>query len=100
MIAEHPPLPGPLRPLAWLALQFHLLLLGAISVAWNVAALLLYPLLPRAVGLRLGRAMIALGYGLFWHNVTATGMIHLRADALDALRDEPPRANMTCYTYP
>ena len=89
MIAEHPPLPGLLRPLAWFALQLHLLLLGAISVAWNAAALVLYPLLPRAAGLRLGRAMIASGYGLFWRIATATGMIQLDADALDTLRDEP-----------
>ena len=34
-------------PLAWLVLQSLLLVLGLMSVAWNLIALLLYPLLPR-----------------------------------------------------
>ncbi|MDP1650535.1 MAG: lysophospholipid acyltransferase family protein [Rubrivivax sp.] len=87
--AERPPLPWALRPLAWLALQLHLLLLGAMSVAWNAAALLLYPLLPRPLGRRVGRAMVAWGYGLFWRIAACTGMMHLRAEVLDTLRDEP-----------
>ena len=78
-----------LWPLAWLALQLHLLLLGLMSAAWNASALLLHPLLPRAAGRRLGRAAIAWGYGRFWRVAAATGMLHLEADALDALRDEP-----------
>ncbi|MDO8418438.1 MAG: lysophospholipid acyltransferase family protein [Rubrivivax sp.] len=77
-----------LRPLAWLALQLHLLLLGAMSVVWNAAALVLYPLLPRPLGRRVGRAMIAWGYGLFWRIAAFTGMMHLRAEVLDTLRDE------------
>jgi len=75
--------------LAWLALQLHLLLLGTMSAAWNAAALLLYPLLPRPVGRRVGRAMISWGYGLFWRIAAFTRMMHLRAELLDALRDEP-----------
>jgi len=82
-------LPWALRPFAWLALQLHLLLLGAMSAAWNAAALLLYPLLPRPLGRRVGRAMVAWGYGLFWRIAAFTGMMQLRADVLDALRDEP-----------
>ncbi len=78
-----------LRPLAWLALQAQLLLLGLISVAWNLAALLLYPLLPRATGRRVGRAMIAYGYRLFWRIAAVSGMIRLEAEVLDLLRDEP-----------
>lgn len=78
-----------LRPLAWLALQLHLLLLGLMSVGWNLAAVLLYPLLPRATGLRIGRAMISWGYRRFWGIAAATGMMRLDAQALDALRDEP-----------
>ncbi|MDE2368722.1 MAG: 1-acyl-sn-glycerol-3-phosphate acyltransferase [Burkholderiales bacterium] len=96
-----PPLTGPaglaapqrsgplaLRPLNWLALQSLLLLLGLISVSWNLAAIVLYPLLPRAAGRRIGRAMIAWGYGLFWSVARACGMLYLDADVLDALRDE------------
>ena len=33
-------------PLAWLALQCLLLMLGLMSALWNLIALLLYPLLP------------------------------------------------------
>ena len=88
MTAEHASVPALLRPFAWLALQLHLLLLGAMSAAWNAVALLLYPLLPRPLGRRLGRAMISLGYGMFWRVARATGMLHLQAEVLDALRDE------------
>ena len=80
---------GPWWVLAWLALQLQLLLLGLMSVAWNLAALLLYPILPRATGRRVGRAMIANGYALFWRIARASGMLHLHAQALDPLRDEP-----------
>jgi 1-acyl-sn-glycerol-3-phosphate acyltransferase len=77
-----------LFPVAWLALQTQLLLLGLISVTWNLAALALYPLLPRATGLRLGRAMISFGYRQFWRVAAFSGMIRLHSDALDVLRDE------------
>lgn len=66
-----------------------LLLLGLMSTAWNVVALLLYPLLPRERGLAVGRAAIAYGYRLYWSIASATGVITLDARALDALRDEP-----------
>jgi 1-acyl-sn-glycerol-3-phosphate acyltransferase len=79
----------PLWPLGWLALQLHLLLLGLMSVGWNLCAVLLYPLLPRAAGRRVGRRAIAVGYGLFWWVARATGMMRLDADVLDALADEP-----------
>ena len=78
-----------LRPWAWLALQLHLLLLGLMSAAWNALALLLFPVLPRATGLRVGRAMISRGYAWFWRVARASGMMRLDADVLDALRDEP-----------
>lgn len=77
------------RPLLWLALQLMLVLLGLISIGWNLIAIVLYPLLPRAVGRRLGRAAIAHGYRMYWRFAALTGMLHLHADALDALRDEP-----------
>jgi 1-acyl-sn-glycerol-3-phosphate acyltransferase len=75
--------------LAWPALQLQLLLLGAMSLGWNLLAALLYPLLPRAVGLRIGRAMISRGYRWFWAIARCSGMLRLDAQALDALRDEP-----------
>lgn len=75
-------------PLAWLGLQLQLLGLGLNSLAWNGVALLLYPLLPRALGRRVGRAMIAYGYRMFWTMAGYSRMIRLDADVLDALRDE------------
>ena len=75
--------------LAWPALQLQLLLLGAMSLGWSLAALLLYPLLPRAQGLRIGRLMISRGYAVFWLIARCSGMLRLNAAVLDTLRDEP-----------
>jgi 1-acyl-sn-glycerol-3-phosphate acyltransferase len=75
-------------PLAWLALQAQLLLLGLMSLAWNAVALLLVPLLSRATGRRVGRAMIAYGYRAFWRIAAAVGMLRLDAEVLDTLRDD------------
>jgi 1-acyl-sn-glycerol-3-phosphate acyltransferase len=74
--------------LAWPALQLQLLLLGAMSLGWNLVAALLYPLLPRATGLHIGRAMIARGYAWFWLIARCSGLLRLDSRALDALRDE------------
>ena len=78
-----------LRPVAWLGLQCMLLLLGAMSLAWNALALLLYPVLGRQRGRRIGRAAIAHGYALYWRAAALSGLLHLHADVLDGLRDEP-----------
>ena len=78
-----------LRPLAWLALQCMLVLLGAMSLAWNAVALLLYPVLGRQRGRRIGRAAIAHGYALYWRAAQWLGLMQLQADVLDGLRDEP-----------
>lgn len=78
-----------LLPLQWLALQHMLLLLGLGSLLWNLVALVLYPLLPRATGRRIGRAAIAAGYRIFWQMARLAGMVHLHSGVLDSLRDEP-----------
>jgi len=78
-----------LLPLQWLALQHMLLLLGLCSLLWSLAALLLYPLLPRATGRRLGRAAIAAGYRGFWLGARLVGMMRLHSEVLDTLRNEP-----------
>jgi len=78
-----------LFPLAWPALQFQLLLLGLMSISWNAVALLLYPVLSRDTGRRVGRAMISFGYRQFWRVAAFSGMIRLHSEALDVLRDEP-----------
>ena len=78
-----------LLPLQWLGLQVMLLLLGLGSLLWNLTALVLYPLLPRATGRRIGRAAIAMGYRMFWALARLAGMMRLHCDVLDTLRDEP-----------
>jgi 1-acyl-sn-glycerol-3-phosphate acyltransferase len=78
-----------LLPLQWLALQQMLLFLGLGSLLWNAVALVLYPLLPRATGRRIGRAAIAAGYRFFWWMARVAGMMRLHSQPLEALRDEP-----------
>jgi 1-acyl-sn-glycerol-3-phosphate acyltransferase len=80
---------GPKRLLQWLALQSMLLLLALISAFWNLASLLLYPLLRPDTGRRVGRAGIARGYALYWSVAGRVGMLKLHTQPLDALRDEP-----------
>ncbi|MED5618418.1 lysophospholipid acyltransferase family protein [Ideonella sp. BN130291] len=74
-------------PLA-LALYLHLVVLGLISLGWNTAAMLLYPLLPARRRLAVGRAGIAHGYAVFWRLAAWTGMLKIDSSALDALRNE------------
>lgn len=78
-----------LRPLMLGLLYGQLALLGLISLGWNLAAALLYPLLPRQRGLEVGRAGISHGYGLFWTIANTSGLLKMDARALDPLRDEP-----------
>jgi 1-acyl-sn-glycerol-3-phosphate acyltransferase len=77
-----------LRPLAWLVLQALLLVLGVISVVWNLLAWLLYPLLPPPAGRRVGRAAIAAGYRFFWFIAGASGLLRMDAQVLDAIAGE------------
>jgi 1-acyl-sn-glycerol-3-phosphate acyltransferase len=86
---------SPSRRIAWpvalpmtLLLYLLLLLLGIISLGWNLIAMLLYPVLPRGRGAAIGRAGIAYGYRMFWAIAAASGMLRLEAGVLDALRDE------------
>jgi 1-acyl-sn-glycerol-3-phosphate acyltransferase len=78
-----------LAPLLWAALLAMLLLLGSMSLVWNLAALALYPVLSARSGRRVGRAMIASGYAAFWWLAARTRMMRLDSAALDVLRNEP-----------
>jgi 1-acyl-sn-glycerol-3-phosphate acyltransferase len=71
-----------------LPLYLLLLMLGLISLAWNLVAMLLFPLLPLAYGRTLGRRVIAGAYRFFWAAASASGMMRIDAGCLDALRDE------------
>ncbi len=76
------------KPLAWVALQLHLVFLGLSSLLWNLFALPLSWVLPERMGRTLGRQGIAWVYGSFWHLASATGMLRLDSEALRPLRDE------------
>jgi 1-acyl-sn-glycerol-3-phosphate acyltransferase len=80
----------PVRTGLWTALLLSLLLcLALMSLGWNLIATLLYPLLPRDLGLRLGRAAISRCYRWFWALATLAGVLKLDSTALDRFRDEP-----------
>ena len=65
-----------------------LLLLGLISLAWNLMAALLYPLLPAQRALVFGRAGIAHVYRAFWSLAQVIGVLKLDASELEGLRHE------------
>ncbi|RYF35143.1 MAG: 1-acyl-sn-glycerol-3-phosphate acyltransferase [Comamonadaceae bacterium] len=75
-------------PLA-LVLYVLLLFIGLMSLGWNCIAMVLHPLLPETMGLRIGRAGISAGYRLFWNVASACRMMRIDARCLDPLRDEP-----------
>jgi len=63
--------------------------LGVISLAWNLVAWLLHPIVPKRRGTAVGRAAIAKGYRYVWVTAEACGMMHVDASALDPLCFEP-----------
>lgn len=73
-----------LAPLLFL----FLFMLGLASLAWNLLAMLLYPLLPRGWGTRLGRGMITYGYRAAWAVAGAFGLMELDSSVLDQFREE------------
>jgi 1-acyl-sn-glycerol-3-phosphate acyltransferase len=66
---------------------FGLALLGVGGCLWTLVALPLYYLLPRGVGLRLGRGLIQRGFRAYLRIAVAIGGCRLELDALDALAD-------------
>ena len=69
------------------SLLFYVLLihLAAMSLTWNLVALLLYPLLPREHGTVVGRAAISSVYRGFWTCAQWLGLMRIDSTALDAL---------------
>ncbi len=65
-----------------------LLGLGLGSLAWNLVALGLLLVLPRAAGRALGRAAISHGYAAFWAVAQGVGMMRIDMGDLSALRQE------------
>ena len=68
------------------ALFYVLLLhLGAMSLTWNLISLMLYPFLPRAQGVVVGRAAISSVYRGFWSSAQWLGLMRIDYTALDVL---------------
>ncbi|WP_418319468.1 lysophospholipid acyltransferase family protein [Piscinibacter sakaiensis] len=72
-----------------LLLAVLLLGLGLMSLAWNLVAALLHPLLGASRGKAIGRWAISRCYAGFWTVAGLTGVLRLDSSALDAFRDEP-----------
>ena len=70
------------------SLLFYVLLLhlGAMSLSWNLASLVLCPLLPQAQGTVVGRAAIASVYRGFWACAQWLGLMRIDYAELDALK--------------
>ena len=69
------------------SLLFYVLLihLAAMSLTWNLVALLLYPLLPRGHGTVVGRAAISSVSRGFWTCAQWLGLMRIDSTALDVL---------------
>jgi 1-acyl-sn-glycerol-3-phosphate acyltransferase len=79
-----------LRNLGQAALLYLLLLLlGFMSLSWNLLSTLLGPLLPAQPGQVLGRAAISHVYRKFWDVAQLGGVLKVDASELDGLRHEP-----------
>jgi 1-acyl-sn-glycerol-3-phosphate acyltransferase len=72
----------------WLRLQLVLLIVGVVSIGWNLLALVLNPLLSPERGRWLGRAVIAHAYAGFWRLASALGLLRIDTAVLDALAGE------------
>lgn len=78
-----------LRDLGQAALLYLLLLLlGLISLLWNLVSTLLAPLLPAQRGQAMGRAAISHVYRKFWGVAQFSGVLKVDATELDGLRHE------------
>jgi 1-acyl-sn-glycerol-3-phosphate acyltransferase len=74
----------------YFALYSSLTLLGLICLTWSVFALPLYFLLPRRIGIAVGRRGIMSGFRLYAWSLSFTRSYRLDLHAIDALRGGPP----------
>src|ERR1700737_141583 len=72
------------------ALYSSLTLLGIICLTWSVFALPLYFILPRDLGIAVGRRGIMAGFRLYAWSLSATGAYRLDLTAIDSLKGGPP----------
>ncbi|MHB8347722.1 MAG: lysophospholipid acyltransferase family protein [Acidiferrobacterales bacterium] len=80
---------------AWLSLPYEclvyyggLLLFAAMCLAWSLAAVPLGLLLPKRIGIRLGRLVIMFGFRMYLHFLELSGIIKCNLSALDGLSRE------------
>jgi 1-acyl-sn-glycerol-3-phosphate acyltransferase len=83
------------RVLTWLRFPYEcfvlyggLLLFAAFFFAWSAVATLLYPVLPRGFGTRLGQYAVMLTFRSYLAVLKASGLFKFDLGALDALRDQ------------
>ena len=74
----------------YFALYSSLTLLGLICLTWSVFALPLYFLLPRRIGIAVGRRGIMVGFRLYAWSLSVTGTYRLDLCDIDSLRGGPP----------
>ena len=76
------------RPYEYLVLYGGLLLFGLSVFIWSAVAAVIYPLLPRRLGSRLGQLTIMAIFRGFLYVLQASGIVKCDLSALDALRDD------------
>ncbi len=74
----------------YIALYFSLAVFGAGAILFSLLGAVLYPLLPRRFGARLGRLIITRIFWLYLIFIESTGLFRCDVSALDALADEGP----------
>ena len=76
-------------PVEYFQIYGAFVLFGGGGILFTLISAILYPLLPREVGARFGRAMMARMFRFYLWLVTKLGTFKADLSALDALRDEP-----------
>src|SRR6202035_3283444 len=74
----------------YFALYSSLTLLGVICLTWSVFALPLYFILPRDLGIAVGRRGIMAGFRIYAWSLSVTGAYRLDLTAIDSLKGGPP----------
>jgi 1-acyl-sn-glycerol-3-phosphate acyltransferase len=84
-------MPRPLKILyEYFALYSSLTLLGLICLTWSVFAIPLYFILPRRIGIAVGRRAIMSGFRIYAWSLSVTRAYQLDLRDIDILKDGPP----------
>ncbi len=82
-------------PASWLSFPYEclvfyggLLLFAAMCLSWSLVASLLAFLLPKRIGVRLGRFVIMFGFRMYLRFLALSGIVECDLSALDSLRNE------------